>query len=304
MNIQNKWYFETITSDLMILHSIRNSIHFSQSAYQRVEIVDSVPFGRCLMLDGKIQSSESDEYLYHEALVHPAMSLHPNPKKIFIGGGAEGSTLREVLKHKSVDSVIMIDIDEKVVNLCKKFLPYHHSGAFQDSRLELHYQDARAFLNTTSDTFDVIILDLADPIESGPAFKLYTQDFYRLVQKRLRDDGILVTQSGPAGPYNYKECFTAICNTLGTVFTNVNPYSLFVPCFGTPWSFTVATQSEFPTMPSIPIIDNAIQKRVNHRLRYYDGLTHHHLFSLPKYLRDGLAKEIRIISDLHPIFVE
>ena len=276
----------------------------SQTAYQRVEIVDSVPFGRCLMLDGKIQSSESDEYLYHEALVQPVMCLHPHPKKIFIGGGGEGATLREVLKHKSVDSVIMIDIDETVVDLCKEFLPNHHQGAFQDSRLELHYQDARDFLATTSDTFDVIILDLADPIESGPAFKLYTQDFYRLAEKCLRDEGILVTQSGPAGPYDYKECFTAICNTLGTIFTDVYPYSLYVPCFGTPWSFTIATRSNFQIRPSISIIDDAIRERDIHGLRYYDGLTHHHLFSLPRYLRDGLAKETRIISDSHPIFIE
>ena len=303
MDKPGKWYFEVITPNLVMLHSIKGVVHTSKTSHQEVEILESVPFGRCLVLDGKTQSSEADEHLYHEALVHPAMLLHPGPESVFIGGGGEGATLREVLKYESVRRVVMLDIDEEVIDLCRRFLPNHHQGAFDDPRLELHIQDAREFLSSTSQSFDVVILDLADPIEGGPAYKLYTQDFYRLIKKRISSGGLLVTQSGPAGPNNYGECFTAVVKTLSTLFPHVYPYSSYIPCFGTPWGFTLASDRELPAISPPAFIDDLLEKRLRQPLRYYDGITHQHLFSLPRYLREGQEKETRIIRDSQPIFM-
>ena len=182
--------------------------------------LESELFGRSLILDGQPQSPERDEHIYHETLVHPAMFCNSEPKQVFIGGGGEGGTLREVLCHKSVERVTMIDLDSEVVALCREHLPNHHNGSFDDPRTNLIYEDARGYLQNTSDHYDVIILDLVDPLEGGTAALLYTQEFYAIAKARLNPGGVLVTQSGPAGLLNYTECFTTIFNTLSTLFAH------------------------------------------------------------------------------------
>jgi spermidine synthase len=140
----------------------------SKSDFQTAQVVKTVPFGKTLVLDGKTQSAQFDEAIYHESLVHPAMLLHENPKSVYIGGGGEFATAREVLKHASVESCVMVDIDEVVCNICKEQLPEWGAGAWDDKRMEVHYDDAKAFLERDSRTYDVIIMDIADPIEAGP----------------------------------------------------------------------------------------------------------------------------------------
>jgi spermidine synthase len=134
-------------------------------------------------LDEKIQSTESDEYIYHEALVHPSLLAHPNPKRVFIAGGGEGATAREVLRHKSVERVVMVDIDDIVCKTSKEFLPKHHRGAFDNPRYQLIIEDAKVWLQQTEEKFDVMVLDLADPVEDGPAYMLYTKEFYTMGKK-------------------------------------------------------------------------------------------------------------------------
>ena len=193
-----EWATEAVTPDLHQLTRIRHVVYTGHTKYQQVEIFDTETFGRVLRLDGKTQSSQSDEYVYHEALVHPVMLHHPAPRRVFIGGGGEGATLREVLRHRSVESVVMVDLDEEVVNLCKEHLPTWHQGAFDDPRVELRHEDALAYLENAEQPFDVMILDLVDPMEAGPAYRLYTQEFYHMAMDRLTEHGALVVQSGPA----------------------------------------------------------------------------------------------------------
>ena len=171
-----------------------------------MDILDTETFGRCLVLDGKTQSTEADEHIYHEALVHPALLFHHKPESVFIGGGGEGATLREILHHNSVQRVVMVDLDGDVVELCRRHLPDHHHGAFDDARVELRHEDARQYLASCQESFDVIVLDLVDPIEGGPSYLLYTEEFYNIARSKLRPGGILVTQAGPAGLLSYSEC--------------------------------------------------------------------------------------------------
>jgi len=159
---KHRWFSDYISPDLTMLHSIKERIYSGRSKFQSIDIVNTGSFGICLILDGKIQSSEADEFIYHEALVHPAMITHPQPERVFIAGGGEGATLREVLAHKTVKRAVMVDIDEEVVSLCRRFLPSWHQNAFDDPRAELHFVDAREYLDESSDKFDVIIIDLAD----------------------------------------------------------------------------------------------------------------------------------------------
>ena len=302
MDIPGKWYLETILPDLIMMFRIREVIYSGKTAYQMVEVLDSKVFGRSLVLDGKTQSTERDEHIYHEALVHPAMLLHPEPRSVFIGGGGEGGTLREVLSHRLVARVVMLDLDKEVVDLCRRFLPQHHQGSFDDPRLELLHDDARAYLRDCDERFDVMIMDLVDPLEGGTAYLLYTQEYYQIVKSKMNPGGILVTQSGPAGLTHYRECFTTIVNTLANTFNHTAPYQVHVPAFQTLWGFTLASDSALPN-PSDDEVDRRIAKRVNKELKFYDGETHRNMFALTKFLRQGIQEESRLNRDGNPVFM-
>jgi spermidine synthase len=283
-----------------MLHSIKERIYSGRSKFQSVDIINTGSFGICLVLDGKIQSSEADEFIYHEALVHPAMLTHPQPEMVFIAGGGEGATLREVLAHKTVKKAVMVDIDEEVVSLCRRFLPSWHQKAFDDPRAELHFSDARKYLDESSDKFDVIIIDLVDPLEEGPARLLYTQEFYQIVKQKLGPDGIMSVQAEPSEWKNLDN-FTAIVNTLRKVFSKARPYQVHVPSFLGLWGFVAASQSLDPSELTPEEIDARISARISKKLKSYDGLTHQAMFTIPKHIRQQLAASKRIITDKQPI---
>ncbi|KAF2284170.1 hypothetical protein GH714_019735 [Hevea brasiliensis] len=166
-----------------------------------------------------------------------------SPKAIFIMGGGEGSTAREILRHNSVDKVVMCDIDEEVVDFCKAYLAVNRK-AFCDPRLEIIINDARSELESRKECYDVIIGDLADPIEGGPCYKLYTKSFYEFsVKPKLNQGGIFVTQAGPAGIFSHTEVFSCIYNTLRQVFKYVVPYSAHVPSYADTWGWIMGTIS-------------------------------------------------------------
>jgi spermidine synthase len=297
---KHRWFSDYISPDLTMLHSIKERIYSGRSKFQSIDIVNTGSFGICLVLDGKIQSSEADEFIYHEALVHPAMLTHPQPERVFIAGGGEGATLREVLAHKTVKKAVMVDIDEEVVSLCRRFLPSWHQNAFDDPRVELHFVDARKYLAESSDEFDVIIIDLADPLEQGPARLLYTQEFYQIVKQKLGSAGIMSVQAEPAEWRNLDN-FTAIASTLRNVFPIARPYQVHVPSFLGLWGFVAASQSLDPSELTPGEIDNRISTRISKKLKSYDGLTHQAMFTIPKHVRQQLAASKKIITDKQPI---
>lgn len=298
-----KWFTELLGPDLIQMSPIKTIHYEGTTSYQNVKVLELRPFGRCLVLDGKTQSTEMDEFVYHEALVHPALLTHPSPKRVFIAGGGEGATLREVLAHNTVEQAIMVDIDQEVVELCRQYLPNHHQGSFDDLRTHLLFQDAKVFLEENPEHFDVMVLDLPDPLENGPATLLYTQSFFRLVQERLNPDGLMVVQSGTCGPNNYTDIFPAIHNTLETIFPIVRCYSITVPSFGSPWGFTIASLTLDPAELTSEEVELRLEARVARSLQMYDGVAHQGMFALPKYLRKGLDDEDRIITEESPIFV-
>lgn len=302
MGISGKWFLETVFPDLAIMLQVREVLHSGQTAYQHVEVLESRVFGRSLVLDGKTQSTERDEHLYHEALVHPAMLMHSKPRTVFIGGGGEGGTLREVLAHRSVERVVMLDLDQEVVELCRRLLPQHHQGSFDDPRVELRFQDARQYLEESRESFDVLIMDLVDPLEGGTAYRLYTEEYYRIVKSRMGAGGILVTQSGPAGLLSFNECFTTIYKTLASIFASTVPSQVHVPAFATLWGIILASESELPTLTDEQV-DGLVAERINKELRFYDGESHRNMFALPRYVRQGIQQESRINRDATPVFM-
>ena len=159
----SKWIEEELEPGLRVSYGLKKVLSSCESKWQTVDVVDLECFGKSLMIDGLIQSCTVDEFVYHESLVHPALLAHPCPKSVYIGGGGEGSTAREVLRHSTVERCVMVDIDEDVVRFCREHLP-ENSEAFADPRLELIIDDAKAVLEKSSG-FDVIIMDLDDPLE-------------------------------------------------------------------------------------------------------------------------------------------
>jgi len=298
----DKWFQDRISQNLIQLHSIEEVLYTGRTKFQAIDIIRSGSYGKLLVLDDKIQSSEVDEFVYHEALVQPPMVTHPLPETVFIAGGGEGATLREVLSHNTVKRAVMVDIDEEVIAICKRFLPDHNRGSFQDKRAEVYYTDAREYLAKCEDTFDIIIIDLPEPIEKGPAYLLYTREFYQLVQRRLTANGIISVQAGSAA-WTELENFTAVNHTLRSVFPIVCPYQTDIPSFGGPWGFCLASSNLSPVLLSTNEVDSRISTRSLNNLKFYDGLTHQGLFSLPKHLRNELARPGKLITDNNPLYM-
>ncbi|HEY3067346.1 MAG TPA: polyamine aminopropyltransferase [Methylomirabilota bacterium] len=298
-----KWFFETTTAVEGHMHAIVRTVVEAQTKFQHVEIMQTASYGKCLVLDGRIQSSEADEFIYHEALVHPGMlaTEHPPQTALVIGGG-EGATLREILRYPSIRRAVMVDIDGEVVELCKRHLTEMHKGAFEDARTEVRHEDARAYLEKTSDRFDFITIDLVEPLEEGPACMLFTREFYSLVRDRLTPGGAMTMQAGmtKVGELGF---FTAIHRTLREVFPVVAGYQTFVSCFGTPWGFITATKKVDPRRQDTAAVDRLVAERVKGPLAYWDGQTHQHSFGLPKFIRAQIEAQTRVVTDANPLIV-
>ena len=297
----SNWFFDNLSPEEGHIHGIKKTLYSVETEFQSMEILETGSYGKCLILDGKMQSSEVDEFIYHEALVHPAMLTHPKPESVFIVGGGEGATLREVLRHKTVKRAVMVDIDKEVVDRCRELLPEYHQGAFDNPRAELRYMDARKYLEDTNEKFDVIIIDISEPVEEGPAYLLYTQEFYNIVTERLTGSGIITQQTGTISP-NFLLNYTAVNNTLSTVFPVVSPYYANIPSFGRPWGFTLASKNVDPLNIPTEEIDKRIGKRIKGKLAFYDGITHQGVFRIPKYLREANRKQKKVIRDTEPLF--
>ena len=297
-----KWFFETTTPVEGHMHAIVRTVALAQTKYQQMEIVELAAYGKALVLDGRIQSSQADEFIYHEALVQPGLLAHPRPERAMVIGGGEGATLREILRHKSIRRALMVDIDQEVVEQCKRHLPEMHQGAFDDPRTEVRHEDARVFLEQTSECFDLIVVDLTEPLEEGPACLLFTKEFYSLISARLSPEGVMTMQAGmtKVGELGF---FTAVCRTLREVFPVVAPYQTFVSCFGTPWGFALASKAADPRVQSAEAVDRLISTRIAGQLGYWDGQTHAHVFALPRHVRLALEKQDRVITDKHPLII-
>ena len=295
------WFWEFVTPHLIQQFSISDILYTGETEFQAIQVVNTPGFGKCLILDGKIQCSEWDEFIYHEALVHPAMITHPKPETVFIAGGGEGATLREVLAHNTVKRAVMVDLDREVVDVCKELLPSLSQGAFEDSRVELLHLDAMKYLDETKEKFDVLIIDLPEPLEEGPAYLLYTREFYQGITDKLTRDGLITLQAGCTSMV-ISRGFVAVANTLATAFSAVAPYQAEIPSFGGTWGFAVASQNLDPRELPPEEVDRRLAGRVDRELRFYDGLTHRGMFAVPKYLREEMARDTRIITRDQPLF--
>ncbi|GMH12392.1 hypothetical protein Nepgr_014233 [Nepenthes gracilis] len=296
------WFEEEIDDDLKWSFALNSVLHEGTSEYQNIVLLDTKHFGKALVIDGKMQSAEADEFIYHECLIHPALLSHPCPKTVFIMGGGEGSAARECLKHKAIEKVVMCDIDKEVVDFCRKYLTANHE-AFNHKKLNLVINDAKAELLEREDKFDIIVGDLADPVEGGPCYQLYTKSFYEQILKpRLNDNGIFVTQAGPAGIYTHKVVFTSIYNTLRQVFKYVVAYTAHVPSFADTWGWVMA--SDLPLLLiQAEEMDKRIEERTGGDLFYLNGASFLSSTVMNKTVSHSLLKETHVYTEEDARFI-
>jgi spermidine synthase len=296
------FYTETFTQDYIRKFRVEKIFFEGRTKLQYIQCFANGLFGKVLFIDKKIQSAQVDEYVYHESLVHPAMMTHPKPKRILVLGGGEGATLREAYRHSTVESITMVDIDEELVGICKKYLPEWSEGSYEDIRTRLVIGDARQFVEKTQEKFDVIISDLTEPLEENPSVYLFTKEFYEKINKTLENNGVFVLQAGSTDP-TYHDFFTSCVKTLCQIFPIVRPYWTIVFSFGGPWGFIVASKREDP----LDLTKDDLKKRTDSRkirgLKFYHGGLHEGFFSLPGYLVKGQDKG-RVLTEKEPFIWE
>jgi spermidine synthase len=252
-----------------------------QTPFQLLEIYDSPDFGRLFRLDGCNMTSERDEYFYHENLVHAAALTHPEPRRALVIGGGDGGSSEELLKHSTIERVHMAELDPGVIEVAKAHFGKVHRGAFDDPRLEVTVGDGLAYLAATKARYDLVLMDLTDPV--GPSEALYSLTTFALAKRVLAEGGALTLHMG--SPFAHPARLRATMAKLREVFAIVAPYFAYVPLYGSVWGFASASDSLDPRRIEPAEIDRRIAARGIGDLQYYNGETHRAAFALPNYIR-------------------
>ncbi len=286
----HNWVIEFRHNSRANMYRISQTVASTTSKYQEILIAEVQGFGRALFLDGVPQSSALDKHIYHEVLIHPALAAHTHPKRVFVAGGGEGAVLYEILKHNTVERVVMVDIDDVVTDLARIHLQDWHQGTFDDQRVQVINGDALAYLADSQELFDCIIMDLTDPFEDGISRSLFTPEFFNLVKAHLTADGVLGMQA-ETSVYGDHSNYVTIGKTLERCFPSVLPYQSFIPFYGLPWGFAIAGKQDLQARFGPQTLTQTLLDRGCADLQFYNAETHQHLFSLPKYLREELSNQ-------------
>ena len=273
------WFKETLYPD--VCQGIRGTqIYKKTTPFQKLALYDTSRLGRMLVLDGAVQTTEKDEFIYHEMMAHPVLMAHPRPKKVLVIGGGDGGVIREVFKH-AVEKVYLVEIDRDVIEISKKFLKKICKNAFRDKRLEVVVDDGARFIQNTRERFDIAIIDSSDPV--GPAKVLFSRKFYRQVFSVLAHNGLMIRQSGSSAFQpdelrgNYKilqEIFPFVTVQLAAIPTYIGGF----------FSFLIGSKKVNPQQLSCSLIK---QKFLALRLKtqYYNPEVHLGSVCLPTYIR-------------------
>ena len=274
------WFHERETDHLYIRCRIDRVLHRERSRFQDIAVLESPEMGRMLVLDGIVQTTLRDEFVYHEMMAHVPLYSHPDPRRVLVVGGGDGGTVREVLKHPGVEEVHLVEIDERVIEVCRRFLP-ELAGALSDPRVTIHIEDGVAYLAREADRYDVVIVDSTDPV--GPGVGLFTEAFYASVARALRPGGLMVTQT--ESPFFNPALVQRIYRNIAAAFPRVFVFLADVPIYSIGlWSFTLGSKGPDPRAPRL-----GPGELPPFPTRYYTPEVHRAAFALPRYVRDLLA---------------
>lgn len=258
-----------------------------RSPLQHIQVLDTPLFGRAMRIDGCFMTSEGDEFFYHEPMVQlPAVS-HGDVRSALVIGGGDGGSARELLRHRQMARVLMVELDADVPAMAREWLPGLSAGAFDDPRLALRIGDGRSYMvHDDGERFDQIVLDLTDPF--GPAVQLYTAEFYAACRQRLTPGGVLSLHI--QSPVHRGQTLARIVASLRTAFAHVSPYFQYVPLYGTLWGMALASDRVEPTLLPPAEIDRRIDALGLRHLKLYNGAVHAALLAQPNHVRALLAQ--------------
>ena len=269
---ESRFIVESLNPHFGYFYRAGKTLYTGKTKFQGLEVIETPEFGRTMLLDGVTQVTARNEFLYHEPMVHPALVAHPNPQDVLIIGAGDGGILREVLKHNTVRKAVMAELDGEVIDYCAQMMPEISQGAFTDKRYRPEIGDGRKFVETTKETFDVVIMDMTDPF--GPSVMLYTKEFFHAVKRTFGgEDGLFVmhTESPISRPRTFQQCN----RTLGEVFKYRRTFYLYIHMYALLWTITVCSD----TVDVAELTDDAIDARLKARgisgLQCYTGATHH-----------------------------
>jgi spermidine synthase len=276
------WFDETYGGKIRFGLKLKRSLFQGKSEFQSVDVVETEEFGRALALEDAWMTSERDEAHYHEMIVHPALTTAPRIARVLVIGGGDGGTVREVLRYAEVESVVMVELDKMVVDVCKEHLP-SFGVPWDDKRLAMRFEDGIAYLkNYSGEPYDVILIDGSDPV--GPAEGLYASPFYESAKRCLAKDGVLVSQT--ESPIAMASDFARIVKTLRASFVRAEPYFVPIPLYPSGmWSFTYASDAIEPSAFDVTRVS-----RIEAGARYYNRDIHRAAFAQPSFVRGLLAR--------------
>mgnify|MGYP000905322638 CR=1 FL=1 len=273
------WFTENHTDNVRFSIRVDKHIESIQSDYQKIDVFQTSEFGKVLVIDGYIMLTEKDEFIYHEMLTHVPMAVNPNIKKVLVIGAGDGGTVRELTRYNSVESIDMVEIDKKVVEICKEYIP-QTASKLNDKRVNLYFEDGLKFVKTKRNEYDLIIVDSTDPI--GPGTELFTMEFYENCFNALVHDGILVNQH--ESPY-YKNDAEAMQNAhkkIKSIFPVAMVYQAHIPTYSSGhWLFGFASKKYDPITDLNEDLWNLLRLNTN----YYNTKIHKGSFYIPNYVK-------------------
>jgi len=281
-NIMDFWLTEENTAGYSVNWKFTKTVYTEQTEYQHLAIIETNEFGRALVLDGVIQTTERDEFIYHEMIAHPALISHPHPQKVLVIGGGDGGTVKEILKHQTIQQVDLVEIDGKVIWASKEYLPRISCG-LNDKRVNIFIEDGLKFIKKKQNYYDAVIIDSSDPV--GPAVALFSEGFYRDVYNSLQQDGIMVAQT--ESPQFNADLLASVNKKLSGIFPITRTFLTSIASYiGGFFSFTVGSKEYDPLAAKV---EQKMLTKMN--LKYYNSDIHKACFALPNFVRQLLIKE-------------
>lgn len=276
------WFTENHTPNVKFSIKVDRQLYSGRSKFQRIDMFDSKEFGRFLTLDGYMMLTEMDEFIYHEMITHVPMCVNPDAHDVLVIGGGDGGTVRELLRYPTIRHIDLVEIDELVVEVCRKYLP-QTAGCLGDERVSIHYEDGLKYVRHAENAYDLIIVDSTDPF--GPGEGLFTKEFYGNCFKALREDGIMVNQH--ESPFYQQDAYAMqrAHKRIVDSFPISRVYQAHIPTYPSGhWLFGFASKKRHPVRDVNWVRWNALGLKT----RYYNTQLHAGAFALPNYVEEML----------------
>ncbi len=276
----NSWFTELQTPDMALSCRTKKVLHHEKTPFQELTVYETVQFGRMLVLDDVIQTTVRDEFVYHEMITHVGLNTHPQPRRVLVVGGGDGGSIREILRHPRVERAALVEIDGRVIEAAKQFLPEISCG-LDDPRVEIIIDDGIKHVREHRGAYEMIVIDSTDPV--GPAEGLFSAAFYRDVFYALTEDGLFVAQT--ESPFFNGELITRVFQDVAGIFPVARLYLACVPTYpGGLWTFTMGSKKYDP-------LEVEVEKLPDLGTRYYSPAVHKSAFVLPPFVAELLKEK-------------